>query len=123
MNTKTSTRCHKCLGTGRIGAFAHIDSGKCFTCHGAGVCESETTHVRAISKASTSPVDALRSLYRAGASRTGNARREWAEGISEPFDSYSDLSTLAVARAQVAKLDDSEAAKVRTAFSTLGVTL
>lgn len=35
-NTTKTHNCHKCGGSGRIGAFAHIESGTCFTCGGSG---------------------------------------------------------------------------------------
>lgn len=33
---KVKTPCPKCLGSGKITAFSHIDSGDCFMCSGSG---------------------------------------------------------------------------------------
>jgi hypothetical protein len=35
-STMAKFDCYKCGGSGKIGAFAHIENGTCFTCGGAG---------------------------------------------------------------------------------------
>lgn len=38
--------CRRCLGTGRVARYMHIQKGRCFVCAGAGVVKSDSVYAR-----------------------------------------------------------------------------
>jgi hypothetical protein len=82
---RPSLRCMRCQGTGRVRAHMHIESGRCFQCHGAGVVQTGPTprpHVRrALDHAHEARV-----LYRVARSQQD---RGWGE---DPYDDGSDVA-------------------------------
>jgi len=115
MNTATADmiECPKCAGAGRFGAFAHIESGTCFQCGGAG--KIKTPRVRKTKPTTVKTLDLDTVRFRLGVMR----------GLPlEHGEAWFDLPSktgcgMDVVRAMAAKLPADECAAVLAEFETI----
>lgn len=117
MNTATADmiECPKCAGAGRFGAFAHIESGTCFKCGGAGkiATPKERASRPRPRKTVTMPLDTVRL-------RLGVMRVLPLEHGEAWFDLPSKTGCgMDVVRAMAAKLPADECAAVLAEFETI----
>ncbi len=115
--TKQMVECPKCDGSGRISAFAHIESGACFRCGGAGKVAYRARKAVAVAPVALPPAaERMPALFRKLELLVANSHR----GEIQSYCSYS-MGVVEGVKATLAEMSradfDAWSAKVR---ATLG---
>lgn len=112
MKTKQSCECPKCDGSGRISAFAHIESGACFRCGGSGKIAFRKSTQKPVVDPIVDHAANLRNVYKTLARVVANC------GKINPCDKYESFLIDAV-RQSLTMVDAVTQAKATEAFEAL----